>query len=365
MAISFSQTAQLNCPQCKAPFTTEVWLIVDAGERPDLAARCTEGTIHVITCPNGHQGMLAAPLLYHDRSKKQLLLALAPGMDRKQSQEAGGQLIGQLKSKLLILPGSEYLDAPQAVPSELLPAAIAGKLEEAIAQAQAEIENNPTLSAALRLLQDNQTLAQTLQEWITAGDWDRSKTMLQEHLELLTDDAERVFGALLDLAHLQGDVEGVHVLSNRHDLLAAARRDGIDAAYAQYPAEDGAETEAQAELESRMRELGIQSQADLERAVQEHPELRELIERAMVEENPMLQALAALLQAGSPEQVQETLRDYPILSSDEAIQAIRAGIANARSAGQEEMAQHIEQQLDLLMQLKGDGAATRSYDTSR
>jgi len=63
MPISFSQHVDLQCPECNAPFRAEVWLIVDAGERPDLAARCRDGSLFAVTCPNGHTGALGAPLL--------------------------------------------------------------------------------------------------------------------------------------------------------------------------------------------------------------------------------------------------------------------------------------------------------------
>ncbi|MBK8798190.1 MAG: hypothetical protein IPM07_18510 [Anaerolineales bacterium] len=36
---STAQTAELTCPQCGRAFAAEIWLIVDAGERPDLLAR--------------------------------------------------------------------------------------------------------------------------------------------------------------------------------------------------------------------------------------------------------------------------------------------------------------------------------------
>ncbi len=64
MPHSFSQTASLTCPQCGRAFSAEVWLIVDADERPDLAERIRAGTLHDVTCPHcGHQGQVDAPLL--------------------------------------------------------------------------------------------------------------------------------------------------------------------------------------------------------------------------------------------------------------------------------------------------------------
>jgi len=78
MPISYSQPTDLQCPQCHTLFCVEMWLIVDAGERPDLAARCRDGSIFVATCPNGHSSALGALLLYHDRTREQLILAVPP-----------------------------------------------------------------------------------------------------------------------------------------------------------------------------------------------------------------------------------------------------------------------------------------------
>ncbi len=65
MPHSFSQTASLTCPQCGQTFSAEVWFIVDADERPDLAERIRAGTLHTLTCPDVHQEMLHASPIYH------------------------------------------------------------------------------------------------------------------------------------------------------------------------------------------------------------------------------------------------------------------------------------------------------------
>jgi hypothetical protein len=336
---------------------------VDAGERPDLAARCSDGSIHVVTCPNGHSGMLAAPLLYHDRSKKQLILALPPGMDQQQAQTVGSQLSDQLRRNLLILPGNQYLDSPQIIPAELLPAAIAGKLEEALAEARAQIEQahaqiaqNPELANALRVLQENQQLGETIQEWLSADAWESSKSFIKAHRELLSDEAERLIAALLVLS--QEDPDANETLTLHADLLHMARQDGIDTAYVEYSerAEELASaSEAQLELAARLRELGVKSQADLERAVQEHPELRDLIGRAVIGEDPLRQAIVALVAAGSPEEVRHVVDLHPFLLQEDALDMIRSAIQEGRREGDAEFTRVLEQRYEMLQQLKANG----------
>ncbi|MCS6907884.1 MAG: CpXC domain-containing protein, partial [Anaerolineales bacterium] len=66
MSVSYSQTVPLTCPQCGQNFHAEFWLILDAGERPDLLAQAREGTLNTVTCPScGAPVTHDAPLLLH------------------------------------------------------------------------------------------------------------------------------------------------------------------------------------------------------------------------------------------------------------------------------------------------------------
>ncbi|MBI4671712.1 MAG: hypothetical protein HY741_08610, partial [Chloroflexi bacterium] len=268
MSLSFSQTASLTCTQCKSPFHAEIWLIVDAGERPDLAARCHDGSIHVVACPNGHRIMPLAPLLYHDRAKQQLFLGYPQGMSEQQVQETGAQLVQQLRGQLLILPGSKYLDAPQAIPIELVPAAMDDKLDEVMAELQQQaaqleqLQKHPAVAAALRVLQEHRALGETIQEWMNLDAWHDSKQFLETHPELLTDNADLVLAAMLDLARAQDDADAQEDLDVHHEIVRAARANGIDAAFEKYLA-PGATTEttsdAGAELRALFAKLNIHS----------------------------------------------------------------------------------------------------------
>lgn len=360
MPLSVSQPASLTCPQCKAPFDVEVWLTVDAGERPDLAARCRDGSIHVVSCPNGHSGMLGAPLLYHDRTKQQLFLAYPPGMPEAEIQNAGSQLVQKLRSQLLILPGSSYLDMPKAVPLELLSAAIEDKLEEAMAELQAQakaLQNDPTIGAAMRVLQEQHVLVETILAWMNLDVWQDSKIFLEARPDLLTDDAERVIQAMLDLARAQNDPEATEDLTVHRDLVRAARTKGIDAAYEKYVVE-GADAAAQgdprAELEMQLAQLNIQSQADLERALAENPDLQELMLRAL-SDDPLMLALNELSGAESQSDMLRVARAHPVLLTDQGIEALRAFVLNARQNGDSEMADHLQERITTLEKIRATG----------
>ncbi|TAH53991.1 MAG: tetratricopeptide repeat protein, partial [Chloroflexota bacterium] len=362
MAISFSQTALLTCPQCNTPFDADIWLIVDAGERPDLVARCHDGSIHVVACPNNHSGMLPAPLLYHDRAKQQLFLAYPQNMSEEQVQEVGKQLVHQLRNQLLALPNSGYLDAPRALPIELLPAAMDDKQDEVMAEMQAQFEklrNDPAIAAAARVLQEHRALGETIQEWINLDAWNTSKEFLATHPELLTNDADLVLAAMLDLARAQDDADAQEDLQVHREIARDARENGIDAAYEKYVARganDERASDARAQLQARLAELNIHSQQELERALPDHPELQELLARAMRQENPILQAIEKLMETRSPQEVIQLARIYPLLLDDDGMNAIREIISNARERGDEGMANHLQERFAILEQIKASGA---------
>ncbi len=367
MPLSFSQNTALTCSQCHTPFNAELWLIVDAGERPDLAARCRDGSIHVVACRSGHRGMLGAPLLYHDRAKQQLFLAYPDGMSEQQVQETGAQLVQQLRAQMLILPNTAYLDAPQALPIGLLSAAIDDKLDEVVEQLQQHAAQLEKLRdhPALRVLQEHQALGKTIQEWMNTDSWTESKQFLEAHPELLTNDAELVFAAMLDLARAQEDADAPRVLNEHREILRAARANGIDAAFEKYLARGAANergaaderaSDARAQLQARLAELDIQSQEEFERALPDHPELQELFARVMRDENPILQAIEKLMDAGSPQEVIQLVRAYPLLLDDEGMDAMREIISNARERGDQGTANHLQERLTTLEQIKASGA---------
>ncbi len=357
MPLSISQAVSLTCPQCNTPFNAEVWLTVDAGERPDLAARCRDGSIHVVACPNGHSGMLGAPLLYHDRAKRQLFLAYPPGMPETEIQNVAAQMTQQLRSQMLILPGNDYLDAPKAVPLELLSAAIEDRLDEALAELQAHAEalrNDPTIGAAMRVVEEHPALVQAILAWMGLDVWQDSKIFLEARPDLATDDAQTVIGAMLDLARAQGDANAAEDLTVHRDLLRAARTQGIDAAYEKYMVEGGdAFADPRAELEMRLAELDVQSQSDLERALAEHPELQTLMLRAL-QEDPVMQGLNALSGADSQADVLRVAHAHPVLLSAEGMNALREFVRNAREHGETETANHLQERIATLEKIRAN-----------
>lgn len=72
------QVVTLTCPNCRTPFQTPVYQLVDVGQQPELKQALIAGRLNVAVCPNcGAGGLLATPLVYHD-PEKQLFWVLMP-----------------------------------------------------------------------------------------------------------------------------------------------------------------------------------------------------------------------------------------------------------------------------------------------
>ncbi|MCW5865553.1 MAG: hypothetical protein KIT52_20865 [Anaerolineae bacterium] len=98
---SLAQTIELQCPQCGARFAAAVWLIVDAGARPELLARVADGSLHTVVCPNGHGGAVDAPLLlYRPGATPTLLFSPATQTTAEQDAEMAQGLVGRLRETL-------------------------------------------------------------------------------------------------------------------------------------------------------------------------------------------------------------------------------------------------------------------------
>ena len=99
--ISYAASWPYTCPTCGHRWEPDVWQIVDAPERPDLVARLHAGTLHAVTCPEcGETSAVIAPLLYHDRSAEQLLLAAPEGWDSERGQRENHRLFPVLRAGL-------------------------------------------------------------------------------------------------------------------------------------------------------------------------------------------------------------------------------------------------------------------------
>ena len=341
MPHSFSQTASLTCPQCGQTFSAEIWLIVDAEERPDLAERIRAGTLHALTCPHcGYQGQVDAPLLVYTPSPSQgegrgggaeqahgrapLLFSPAQRTTAEEDREQAASLVGLLRERMGPAWRDEWLARGlPGVPRPLLPAALSDDPEAALRQmaeqVQREIERlqqeDPEtyrqLEAAARRAAEIAPLLQTLQNFIQADTWDDSRRIVEAHPELLSDEADALLGQLVQAAQAQGDEDARRILEEHRALLRRCREAGIARAFAEKmlppevlaQAEEAGLSPEQAlemtrlaaqmppELVEVLAKLAaggaeIRSPEDLERLLAARPDLREKLEQVVAALTP-------------------------------------------------------------------------------
>lgn len=108
--------AQIQCPNCKTPYTTPVFNIVDLGANPELRSALLGGQINLAVCPSCNAAVqLGAPMLIHD-PENSFLAAYVPQGAQGRDLEAQ-RTIGQLTQMLMrTIPSEErkgYLLTPQ------------------------------------------------------------------------------------------------------------------------------------------------------------------------------------------------------------------------------------------------------------
>lgn len=132
MSRSFAQSVALPCGNCGQSFMAEVWLIVDAAERPELADRIRAETIHTLRCAHcGTDQPIDAPLLFHDGHAQTLIFATQEAISPEQNQELARQLGQQLIASIPLAERQPYLTTAQVVAGVAgLHDALAGSAEQ-------------------------------------------------------------------------------------------------------------------------------------------------------------------------------------------------------------------------------------------
>lgn len=165
--------------------------------------------------------------------------------------------------------------------AELGPVSSEAELEEKLRQ-------RPDLRERLEALQQAASpqpeadLAERLIEWVQTPTWADSRTYLENHPELLTDEAEQV---LVRLREVQDDEGARRTLDEHLALLRHCQSEGIEAAFAERTG-GGLPPELRRAVEALGPELGqqlleiverVSSLEELEAELEKHPQLREAL----------------------------------------------------------------------------------------
>lgn len=168
------QQVSLSCPVCGAPIRAQVYSLLDVGLQPELKGKLLRGRINVTHCTNcGSEGVIAAPLLYHDPEHELLLAFIPPEMQLKDNEQQ--RVIGDLTNMILSYLPPEgrrgYLLVPKVLLSyqSLLEQVLEkeGITPEMMQEQRARMELLERLLQAMENEQDLQVLVEEVDEQLT------------------------------------------------------------------------------------------------------------------------------------------------------------------------------------------------------
>jgi len=244
---SFADRLDFNCDTCGQPFSSEIWLIIDAAERPDLLARVRDRTIHRIVCPNGHVCTVDAPLLiFRPQEARPLLFSPAQQTTVDQDRQKAIELIDRLSQslrhnvcdRLRRAWRDEWLEGVTPIPRAMLPKVLESPGNPDRAQIPhldaAEREAASTVEIAAEppaLSQDS--LLSIVKGFIQAETWFDSYHYTKEHPELLTEAADVVLVRLIGETMMAGKECAGIAYTECLILLRRAREAGVGSAFAE------------------------------------------------------------------------------------------------------------------------------------
>jgi len=292
---SYAESIEVPCATCQRAVQGKLWLIVDTVERPDLVKQIQRGKLHRVVCPDCGQ-VAAAPdqplLIYRPEAEPVLLFSPAQGTSQEEDRAAAARLVAQLQERLGDQWQDDWGEELPAIPRPIVPQVLAGNLEQAVQQMQAEIQQAaaelqqqmtdppaglPALAALAELL---------IETFVKAQTWDESQRVVAQHPELLTEPADWVLAQLISAQEEDG---ARRVLQEHRELLQRCRQVGIEPAFQE---KTGRNSTAGRQVPTELRPL-LQRLKQLNRPT-DHPERIQILRQALIQvtqaDNPQLWA---------------------------------------------------------------------------
>jgi len=346
MPHSYSQTGQAPCPQCGRAIPFEVWLIVDVGERPDLAERIRQGTLHTLTCPHcGHEGQVDAPLLVltplsptpsplsaaplppvnggggegAQGMRGKVLFSPAQRTSQEQDEQHARWLLARLRESVGDDWGEEWEEQVRLVPREMLPAVLSDdpeayrQLEEAARELVEHLLAADPFMAGLQALLEADSMTALLQA-------------ARDHPILLMAEAEARIRQGAENARRAGQEEIARAMEERYRVLRQT---------------------VQAAQESGLTlEQAIEMTAQVEKAVRSGDVDRRLA---------LAQTLQDFIQADTWDESRRILEAHPELLTDEADALLGQLVQAAQAQGDEDARRILEEHRALLRRCREIG----------
>jgi hypothetical protein len=375
MSISYAEPVSLTCPRCQTPFINDTFIIVDGVERPDLVGRILDETLHDASCPKCQQlGRVPAPLLYHDGRKARVLLGVPPGLPEAEWREVGQTLLWTLIGALPEQARLPYLGEVQAEAGLAGVAKIIRDEQLAGSGVDDPDEDLPPIVIAIQALLDARGAAELQQA-------------LAQHPILNEPQSVTIMQELAAAAIKHGQIEAANAFARAAELLEQVKQMRAHAPVVAVDlgaAEQRVTPEALEELAFAL--LRSTSGQELARTVDEHPELLEdwiddalaayaeqarrenkpriaeglderraalrELRRQYREQQPVLDAIQAYLQAETGDEIEAIVLENELLTTDAADQSLARLAESARGEGDTAFAEFVEERRRFLQQVR-------------
>jgi|HigsolmetaAR201D_1030396.scaffolds.fasta_scaffold05998_2 hypothetical protein len=411
MTLSNSEPVGAFCSACGQNFTVDVWTLVDAEERPDLAEALLEGVLHTVACPHCQTSQqVVAPLLLHDPANRRVYFAAPPDWPEYQLREQAQALLYRLMAGIPEERHFPYLGDVQVEQGidGVRRAMIRRQRAKARLQAEAQGQSLPTAQPTLPKRkaaptpppppprteapepQPSSELFDAVQQLMGANSIEEFREIIAERPVLQTTAADLLLARLADEAAEQGDsglasalhevrlqlarqlrsapsdgslaadtsastadlslAQGPLSQAAYQTLMTVSSVDELRLALGEQPAllEPWADDDLLLRTESALDEGDERLAFELEERREALAELRnELMSAAM-----LAKANRALLDAEGEEEVADVLARYPALLTSAAQASLRQLAAEAQQRGDERLAMSAEQRRQMLLTVR-------------
>lgn len=384
MPISYSERRTITCSSCGQPYEADVWMLVDATERPDLAQAVRDGSIDTLTCPHcGHSRAADASLLFHDGVNRAVFFAIPLGAEEHEWRPEAQELLARLAAEL---PNEAHLPYLNNVSVEVGVEGVRRSIqrrqrlrktaEHAIATNAPTVAPVPIVQTIPPLPEPRPAapapalpLTEGIEALLAADSDEELYAIVRDRPSLLEMRVDEQIAQLMNDAYDQGQRDIAAALQTLRARLMHLRRTGVTPSAADVGTPADTPKLAEAAYQALMR---VTSTEELEEATRQYPALLEpwaddalakyeeaaldegnerlanqiedrrdiLAElRAHLMEEPMIQqAVEALLTAKGEEALAQALTEHPILLT-EAIQ--EALLRNASAAKLQDDAERV------------------------
>lgn len=204
-----SQGMQVQCPNCRQPFTAIVESIIDAGHDPAAKARLLTRRTNVVRCPNcGAVIGLNIPLVYHDHTKDLLMIYFPMELNLPTSERE--RMVGEMTRVIMnSLPQEErrgYLFNP------IMPLTLDGMIEGILQKDGITPE----------MMEAQKEKARLVEEFLGTSP-EQLPAMIQQHDSSLDTEFFQIMTLSAESALTSGNAEAAEaVLARRDEILMAS-----------------------------------------------------------------------------------------------------------------------------------------------